>query len=289
MAVKKLCVALSSLLLAACTKVGIEVANLPSHFSDTKSTKDIAYGAKKWQKLDIYVFPNKTQESKPVIVFFYGGSWKDGSKDMYPFVGEAFAKKGYITVIADYSKYPQVKFPTFVEDGAKAVAWTYRNIAKYQGDPERLFISGHSAGAHIGAMLTADKQYLQAEGLTPSIIKAFAGLSGPYDFVPYEEDYKDMFGPPENYPNMQVTTFIDGKEPPMLLLWGADDTIVGKSNMDKLIAKIHAEQGAVESKVYEGVGHADMVSSLVWFLKSKAPILDDVSNFFQRYGADSTR
>ena len=289
---KKVCVALSSLLLVACTKVGLGVANLPNTFSDTETTNDIAYGSEPWQKLDIYVPPHSSGQyssgqSLPVVVFFYGGSWKDGSKDMYPFVGEAFAKKGYITVIADYSKYPQVKFPTFVEDGAKAVAWTYRHIAEYQGDPERLFIAGHSAGAHIGAMVTADKHYLQAEGLTPSIINAFAGLSGPYDFVPYEDDYMDMFGPPENYPNMQVTTFIDGKEPPMLLLWGADDTIVGKSNMDKLITKINLEQGAVESKIYQGVGHADMVASLVWFLKSKAPILDNVNDFFQRHGANA--
>jgi dienelactone hydrolase len=198
-------------------------------------------------------------------------------------VGEIFAKQGYITVIADYSKYPHVKFPTFVEDGAKAVAWTYRHIAEYKGNPDRLFVAGHSAGAHIGALVTADKHYLQAEGETPSIIKAFAGLSGPYDFVPYEEDYIDMFGPPENYPNMQVTTFIDGKEPPMLLLWGADDTIVGKSNMDKLIAKIETEQGVVESNVYAGVDHVGMLSGFIWFFKSKAPIIDDITDFFQRY------
>jgi len=279
---KKVFIALSSLLLVACTKVGLGVANLPNALSDTETTNDITYGSEPWQKLDIYVPAHSSSKPLPVVVFFYGGSWKDGSKDMYPFVGEAFAKKGYITVIADYSKYPQVKFPTFVEDGAKTVAWTYRHIAEYQGDPERLFIAGHSAGAHIGAMITADKQFLQAEGLTPSIINAFAGLSGPYDFEPYEPDYMDMFGPPENYPKMQVTTFIDGKEPPMLLLWGADDTIVGKSNMVKLMAKIHAEKGAVESKVYEGVDHVAMVSSLVWFLKSKAPIIDYVNDFFQR-------
>jgi hypothetical protein len=92
-----------------------------------------------------------------------------------------------------------------------------------------------------------------------------------------------MFGPPKNYPNMQVTTFIDGKEPPMLLLWGAGDTIVGKSNMDKLIAKIEAEQGVVESNVYEGVDHVGMLSGFIWFFKSKAPIIDDITGFFQRY------
>ncbi|WP_241560201.1 alpha/beta hydrolase [Marinomonas rhizomae] len=287
MRIAKVCVALSSLLLVACTKVGLGVANLPNAFSNTETTKDIAYGTEPWQKLDVYVPPHSSGQSLPVVVFFYGGSWKDGSKDMYPFVGEAFAKQGYITVIADYSKYPQVKFPTFVEDGAKAVAWTYRHIAAYQGDPKRLFISGHSAGAHIGALLTADKHYLRAEGLTPSILNAFAGLSGPYDFVPYEDDYIAIFGPPENYPNMQVTTFIEGDEPPMLLLWGADDTLVGKSNMDKLIKKINVVQGLVESKVYDDLDHVAMVSSLVWFLKSKAPILDDVNDFFQRHGANA--
>ncbi|GAA0229697.1 alpha/beta hydrolase [Marinomonas primoryensis] len=280
---KKVFVALSSLLLVACTKAGLEIANLPNAFSDTKTIKDIVYGSEPWQKLDVYVPAHSSTESLPVVVFFYGGSWKDGSKDMYPFVGEIFAKQGYITVIADYRKYPHVKFPTFVEDGAKAVAWTYRHIAEYKGNPDRLFVSGHSAGAHIGALVTADKHYLQAEGETPSIIKAFAGLSGPYDFVPYEEDYIDMFGPPENYPNMQVTTFIDGKEPPMLLLWGVDDTIVGKSNMDKLIAKIETEQGVVESNVYAGVDHVGMLSGFIWFFKSKAPIIDDITGFFQRY------
>ncbi|MCW4628164.1 alpha/beta hydrolase [Marinomonas rhodophyticola] len=170
-----------------------------------------------------------------------------------------------------------------------AVAWTYRNIADYQGDPERLYIAGHSAGAHIGALVTADKHYLEANGLSPLIIKGFAGLSGPYDFVPLEEDYKDMFGPPENYPNMQVPTFIDGTEPPMLLLWGADDTLVGKSNMDKLIEKIQAEKGQVESKVYEDVDHVGMVSSLMWFFKSKAPIAQDINDFFQRNGANAVK
>lgn len=283
MTLKKIWVAMSSLLLVACTQAGLELANLPGKFSDTKTVKDLAYGAQPWQKMDVYIPPHPTSSTLPVIVFFYGGSWKDGSKNMYPFVGEAFAKKGYITVIADYSKYPQVKFPTFVEDGAKAVAWTYRHIAQYGGNPNQLFIVGHSAGAHIGALITADKHYLAAQGESTTIIKAFAGLSGPYDFVPYEKDYMDMFGPPENYPKMQVPTFIDGKEPPMLLLWGADDDVVGKSNMDKLVAKINEKGGVVESKIYAGMDHVAMVSTFIWFLNSKAPILDDITDFFSKY------
>ncbi|SBS31014.1 Carboxylesterase NlhH [Marinomonas spartinae] len=280
---KKVFVTLSSLLLVACTKAGLELANLPNKFSDTQTIKNIDYGPQPWQKLDLYIPPNPSHEPLPVVVFFYGGSWKEGSKSMYPFVGEAFAKKGYITVIADYSKYPQVTFPAFVEDGAKAVAWTYRHVAQYGGNPSELFIVGHSAGAHIGALITADSHYLSAEGENRSIIKAFAGLSGPYDFVPYEKDYIAIFGPPENYPKMQVPTFIDGKEPPMLLLWGADDDVVGKSNMDKLVAKIHEKGGVEEHKTYAGVDHVGMVSTFIWFLNSKAPILDDITAFFSQY------
>jgi acetyl esterase/lipase len=278
-----MCVALGSLLLAACTNVGIGVANLPNKFSDTRTIKNLAYGSKPWQKLDLYIPANSASAPLPVIVFFYGGSWKDGSKSIYPFIGEAFAKKGYITVIADYSKYPQVKFPTFVEDAAKAVAWTYKNIDQYHGNSDALFVSGHSAGGHIGSLVVADERYLAAEGESPSIIKGFVGLAGAYDFEPDEPDYIDMFGPPENYPNMQATTFIDGKEPPMLLLWGADDETVGKRNMDRLMAKIQAENGIVESKVYDSVNHKGIITEFVWFLKSKAPIMDDITDFLDRY------
>ncbi|MEL0637168.1 alpha/beta hydrolase [Marinomonas sp. TI.3.20] len=280
---KKLLVALSSLLLLGCARTGLELANLPSKFSDTDIIRNVAYGHDAWQKLDIYIPKHAKGETLPVVVFFYGGSWQDGSKDMYAFVGDAFAQKKYIAVIVDYSKYPQVVFPQFVNDGAKAVAWVYRNIEKYSGNPNDLFLSGHSAGAHIAALIAADHRYLQKEGLNTSVIKAFAGMSGPYDFVPKEETYKAIFGPPENYPQMQVTTFIDGREPPMLLLWGEKDTLVGRSNMDLLADKIRQQQGVVETKIYPNVDHVGMVSSFTWFLRGKASVLEDICQFFGKY------
>lgn len=282
--IKTLWVMFSSLVLMGCTKAGLEIANLPAKLSDTKILRDVAYGDDPWETLDIYLPSISHSEPLPVLVFFYGGSWMDGSKDQYEFVGENFANQGYITVIADYRKYPQVKFPTFVEDGAKAVAWTVNHMGQYGGE-DRVFISGHSAGAHIGALMTADERYLQTHHLTTKSIKAFAGLAGPYDFVPYEENYKDMFGPPENYPQMQVTTFIEGDEPPMLLLWGADDDLVGRRNLDLLVARIEARQGVVETKIYPNMGHVDILSGMVWFLKSKGPVVTDVVDFFRKVSA----
>ncbi len=272
-----------ALILSGCTQVGVGVANLPAKFGDTEIVKDISYGDEPWQKLDIYIPEKAKTEKLPVVVFFYGGRWTDGSKDMYAFVGDAFAKSEYVTVIADYSKYPNVKFPTFVEDGAKAIAWTYENIETYGGNKNALHVSGHSSGAHIGALVTADERYLKAEGQNISIIKAFAGLAGPYDFVPDEPDLEDMFGPPSNYPQMVVTTFIDGGEPPMLLLWGAKDTAVWRRNIDLLEAEIKKKNGSVETIIYPEVDHVGIVASLTWFLRGKAPVLKDVTNFFEKY------
>ncbi|MEC8484521.1 MAG: alpha/beta hydrolase, partial [Pseudomonadota bacterium] len=182
--------------------------------------------------MDIYVPSSAKAERAPVLVFFYGGRWTDGSKEMYPFVAKTFLDLGYVVVIPDYRKYPDVKFPAFVEDGAQAVAWTLDNVAEYHGDSSRLFIMGHSAGAHIGALISADERYLAQLNHSTQNIKALAGLSGPYDFVPEEEDLKDMFGPPDQYPQMTVTNFIEGNEPPMLLLWGKEDELVGQRNID---------------------------------------------------------
>lgn len=280
---KKLAVALGSVLLAGCTQAGLELANLPAKFSSTRIVKDLPYGEADSNRLDIYVPELATDESLPVVVFFYGGRWTDGSRDMYPFVGETFVNAGYITVIADYSKYPRVRFPSFVEDGARATAWVYRHIDQYGGDPERIYISGHSSGAHIGALLAADERYLRSQGLDTDVIRAFAGLAGPYDFEPDAEDLKAIFGPPENYPQMQVTTFIDGEEPPMLLMWGEADTTVWRRNLDLLATEIDKRGGKVETRIYPGIDHVGIVASLTWFYQNRRPVLGDILSFFKAH------
>ncbi|WP_417506607.1 alpha/beta hydrolase [Marinomonas gallaica] len=267
---------------SGCTQVGVNVANIPSHFGDVTRHENISYGNLPEQTLDIYTPQQETGQRHPVIVFFYGGSWQDGHKEMYPFVAKPFVDRGYIVVIPDYRKYPQVKFPSFVEDGADAIVWTLNNIGSFQGNPDNLFVMGHSAGAQIGALISADEQYLSRKGHSNQSIKAFAGLSGPYDFIPMEEDLKDIFGPPERYPQMTVTTFIDGNEPPMLLMWGEEDTLVGQRNIDLLSTKIKLERGRVTTKTFPEMGHVDMISNLIWFLPSEVSIDQEISDFFAR-------
>ncbi len=271
------------MLTGACTRVAFTVANLPTHFDDVTIIHDVTYGPEVWQKLDLYIPAAKVNsviKKSDVVVFFYGGRWTDGTKNDYRFVGTAFAQAGFITAIPDYSKYPAVRFPVFVEDGAKALAWVSDNIASYKGDPQHIHVVGHSSGAHIGALLAADPHYLAAEGKKVSdVIYDFSGLAGPYAFTPDEPDLKDIFGPPSHYAAMQVPTFIDGKEPPMLLLYGDADKAVGRFNLERLVARIHEKGGCVKSIIYPDVDHTKIVGAFSWIIKS--PVMDDVVTFMR--------
>src|ERR1700741_411360 len=109
---------------------------------------DQPYGPLERQKLDIYV-PDGATSNIPVVVFFYGGAWARGERGDYRFAGQALASTGFIALVPDYRLYPEVAFPSFVQDGALAVAWVRDNIAGFGGDPARIAVLGHSAGAHI--------------------------------------------------------------------------------------------------------------------------------------------
>ena len=269
----------------ACSPVVFTVANVPTHFDDATVVRDLAYGPLPSQTLDLYLPAGSTDRPRDVVVFFYGGRWSSGDKDQYRFVGTTFASKGYIVVIPDYRKYPDVRFPAFVEDGAKALAWVHDHIGESQGNPERVHIVGHSAGAHIGALLTADARYLAQEGKSRSlVVRDFVGLAGPYAFTPTDPDLVEMFGPPENYPTMQVTTFIDGTQPPMLLLYGDDDTVVKRYNLDKLEARIAERGGCVRSIIYPSVSHSGLLRALSWLSLNSAPVVDDITAFFHACG-----
>jgi len=270
------------LVVAACTETMTVAANFPAYFSDQKIFRDIGFGSAYGSKLDVYR-PDDRLQTHPVIVFFYGGAWKSGEKSAYRFVADAFTKRGYVVVIADYVKYPRVKYPAWQDDAAKAVVWAHENIIRYGGDASNLFVMGHSAGAHIGAMLVTDNEYLARNGGDKSWVRAFAGLAGPYDFVPDEKDYIDMFGPPERYPLMQVANYVDGRQPPMLLLWGKDDKTVGEVNITRLVSAIRDKGGLFKVKYYDGVDHIDIIAALTRIERDKAPVLDDVDLWFKKY------
>ncbi len=269
--------AMTLLVLTGCAKVDILNALIPT--GGITVTRDIAYGEGLRHKLDIYV-PKTVEANAPVIVFFYGGTWRTGAKGDYLFVAQALASTGAVVVVPDYRVYPEVTFPGFLDDGAAAVAWTLHNIAAYRGDPTSVFLAGHSAGAYISIMLTLNQAYLAKAGMPGAKLAGGIGMSGPYDFLPLtRDDVKPIF---EVVPDMSVTqpiTYARADSPPLLLLHGDDDVTVGPYNTHNLANRMRVLGGNVEDKYYPGVDHIDMVISLTALFRGKAPALADIAAF----------
>lgn len=246
----------------------------------TDGARDVAYGRHPRQRMDIYV-PQGGGTDRPVVFFIYGGSWANGSKETYAFVGEAFAARGFVTVIADYRLVPEARFPVFIEDGALALRFVRDNIARYGGAPRQVHVIGHSAGAYNAMMLTLDRRYLAAAGLPSRYIRSAVGLSGPYDFLPLDiEVTKAAFGNARDLAQTQPINFARSDAPPILLVTGSDDTTVLPRNSERLaVALQRAGARSVSLKIYPGLGHAETVAAISSLLQWRAPILDDVTGF----------
>lgn len=282
-----------ALFVLAVVGVGIAYAISPLHTFNTLVPKDadsriaaegIAYGDNARQQLDIYVPDHPVASDpagqRPVIVWFYGGSWNSGSREGYAFAGRALAARGFVTVVADYRLVPEVRFPGFVEDGAAAVRWVRANIGDYGGDGERIVLAGHSAGAYIGAMLANDPQWL---GEDRDAVAGFAGLAGPYDFYPFDTSSTvEAFGRWPDARATQPVTFADASAPPALLLTGQDDTTVKPRNSEALSARLGAAGVDADVVHYTGVDHIDIVIALARPLRGRAPVLEDVASFAAR-------
>lgn len=242
--------------------------------------RDLSYGQDPRQKLDLYV-PDKVKPKAPVILFFYGGSWQTGSKEMYLGFGQAFASEGVIVAVADYRVFPQVRYPAFVQDGADALAYIHTHVATYGGDPDRVFVAGHSAGAYIAAMLAADPDYLRKANADPKWIRGVIGIAGPYNFLPIKEnDLITIFGGAKR-PETQPITYIDGKRPPMLLATGSADTTVGPHNTIDFAAKLRSFGNQVEVHTYPGVGHIGIILSLAPGFRGNTTLRQDILRFVE--------
>ena len=240
----------------------------------------VAYGDLPRQRLDVYV-PDELTGPAPIVVFFYGGGWESGSKGEFRFVGQALAARGFVTVIPDYRVYPEVRFPTFVEDGAAAVAWVRRNIGRFRGEPRQIHLMGHSAGAHIAALLALDQRYLAAAGIEPGTPESLVGLAGPYDFLPLTGATLKRIFAVDDMAETQPITFADRSAPPALLLHGENDGTVRPANSEHLAAALAAAGNRVELKLYPNLDHVAVVAALAAPLRWLAPVLDDVTAFLR--------
>jgi acetyl esterase/lipase len=271
-------------LLAACSPLSLVNAVSPAR--GAQASVGIPYAPGERHGLDVYTPPGRSAGqggAAPVIVFFYGGNWVSGRRDDYAFVGRALAARGFVVVIPDYRLYPQVRYPDFLVDAAKAVAWTERSIAGYGGDPHRVYLMGHSAGAYNAAMLALDGRWLGREGVNTASIRGWIGLAGPYDFLPIENrTTRPVFDYPDTPPDSQPASHVAAGAPPALLIAPRhDQTVDPVRNTGGLAARLRAAGVPVTERYYDGVSHATLVASLSASLRRLAPTLDAVSGFIQ--------
>jgi acetyl esterase/lipase len=269
----------AALLLAA---AGCEPLRALSLFEREPSARDVPFTTDGMLTLDVYVPAQSDGRGPPwpVVVFFYGGAWQKGAKESYRFVGSQLAGRGFVTVLPDYRLYPDVRFPAFVEDAAAAVSWTFENVSEFGGDPDRVFVMGHSAGAHIASLVHYDERYLQQAGAARAPC-GFVGLSGPYDFLPLvSPEFQGIFPAPVR-DDSQPVRFVDGTEGPALLVHGVKDDTVEPRNPASLAEAVATAGGEASVELYENRGHVDVLLSLwrpLWFL---SPTIDTVTSFVQ--------
>jgi len=273
-----------ALLTSACSSSEFLVANAPTAFSRVERHTDLAYGTDQRQKLDVYAPPRA--QNLPVVIFWYGGSWIEGSKANYRFVGTELAKLGFVAVLPDYRLYPEVTFPLFDEDGARAVAWAEQHAAEFGGDPNRIVLMGHSAGGHTAAFLAFNHGFLERYGARSENIVGLIGLSGTYVFVPDSDFLRAAFPPPFTENDWQPIRFVDARSPATLLLHGLADKEVLPQEAIELRDSLERAHVRVEMHLFPHRGHADTVAPFAWVARWRTPVVDEVAAFVRSVSAD---
>jgi len=237
--------------------------------------RGIAFGPQARDRLDIYR-PTAGDRGGPIAMFIYGGGWRSGDRATYGFVGAALAARGITTVIADYRLFPEVKFPAFVEDAARAYAWVSTNLATGAAKRRPIVLIGHSAGAYIAAMLALDERYLSAVGIAERPA-GLVGLAGPYAFDPTTfPTTAEIFKPADD---ARPVALVRPGAPRTLLMHGLTDETVQLYNTRDLATALQAAGADVRKIEYAGIGHMGLVLAISRPFRWRAPVLRELVEF----------
>lgn len=250
-------------------------ALMPKERASRRVVTGQPYGENPRQTLDLYA--PRRPGPHPVIVFFYGGAWDSGHRQGYAFAARALAAKGFLVAVPDYRLVPEIRYPGFVEDAAAAVRWVRAHAAEHGGDPDRILLAGHSAGAYIAAMLALDPRWL---GGDLTAVRGLAGLAGPYDFLPLDDRATiAAFGDWPDLGETQPVAHAGPGAPPALLLHGEPDTRVKPRHSRALARALVASSNDVRLKFYPRLSHAGIITALAIPLRGRATVLADVAAF----------
>ena len=240
---------------------------------------DLPYGISSKQMLDVVT--SEKCDNSPVIIFAHGGSWRWGQKDYHRSIGKQLARCGILFITIDYRLFPEVTFPSFPKDVALSVKWARRNVKEFGGDPNKIFLMGHSAGAHSVSLVGLDPQYLKLMGGGLDWVKGVIPIACPFQFDPTQEFlYRNLF--PSEYnedTTMPMGIKLKGEIPPFFIMHGFFDPIIRHEIAYDFAEKINNSGGDAEVKIYNSHGHASLIRRTTsWHLWPK-PILNDIVSF----------
>lgn len=281
---KVLLALLAAASLIGCTNLLLGIANAPTRFGEFQQVSAVSYGSQPRQKLDVYAPHNAN--NMPVIVFWYGGSFERGARQQYRFVGAALAEAGFVAVLPDYRVYPAARFPEFAQDAALAVRWVRDNATTHGGDPTRIFLMGHSAGAYLATLTALDRRYLQQAGAGELTLRGVIALSGPHVLTPNTAVLNRIFAPPWRLADWQPVTYANALAPPMLLIHGERDTLVGPEQSSRLAKALRSAGAPVQLELLSNAKHADTVAAISRIARRRGPVLEKVIEFVRQQSAN---
>lgn len=240
------------------------------------------YGESPAQKLRYYTATG-AGERLPVIVFIHGGSWQWGDPDDYGFVARALAPKGFVVVLVGYRLGEAGLYPAMLEDTAAAIARIRTDVARFGGDPDRIVLAGHSAGAYNVVQVALERRWLEQADVPGSAIRGVVGLAGPYDFHPFTSEATQLiFATAGAGPESQPVNHARPDAPPMLLVHGEEDTLVRPRNTLALAESLSAVGAPVETAFYPGHDHNAPLLSLASPWRRRRDLAARVTEFAQR-------
>lgn len=253
---------------------------VPKDLSSRRIARNVRFGPDPRHVLDLYA-PRRPRGRLPLLVFVHGGGWDSGDRCEYSFAGRALAALGFLVACADYRVFPDAVFPAFVEDLATAANWLVAHAKEHGGDPGRLVLAGHSAGAYNAVIFALQPARFGAPELAGRI-EAVVGLSGPYDFYPFDvKQAIDAFGAYPEPLTTQPVNLVTPAAPPMLLAHGVRDTTVGDYHTVRLALKLRQAGVPVVERHYRRLGHAATVLGLITLLRPVLPVWRDVAPFLR--------